>query len=152
MMRLSTKLKDKVSGDWRYPLGATRIGEALGDFPEPTQLGLWFWGHKPRLRKHSNPPSVLMVAQVFWEKQERARSTACSGRDKDPEEPCLKLEIQAVPKEHHARIKELLVSEGLGLMRTWLLEKRTPLQQEMGCGLRLSYHLLEDQLLVLRWG
>jgi hypothetical protein len=147
---LRTKLKDKVSGDMTYPVGAQTISEALGEFPQQEHLQLYFWCHKPRKRDRA-AESVHTVAHVSCGKRDASISTPNSWIDMGHCTPYWELGIQAVPRKYRARVKELLLAQGFSQLKAWLLAKRTPLELVEGAGLRLEYDSAKDCLLTKKW-
>ena len=123
-MLIPTQHKSKVYQGWSYPVGGEIVSDALTDISQYDAMNLWF----------SMPPRNA-AADSMGLAATRYLAPRLSALERN-----WKIDICAVPCQHRALARELLIEQVLPRFKLWFEARRPPIWYDTCQGLYAAFN------------
>lgn len=125
---IPTISKSDVSKDLAFPIGAEALSRGFADVPQFESLRIQFVGLKESRRtlpKGNNTGEALKLVNVEYRRRPLNISSGTDLRAGGRNDDLWTILVSPVARRNRYDIKQLLVSEGIQIMREWLMLPRS---------------------------
>jgi hypothetical protein len=144
---IPTKYKGKLPHTHSYPIGAEALSLALADVPQLAQLGLSFH-YASQNRQKLTVDGLENVLIAAYRHFDAGLWSSNASIERGLHEEIWELTVYAVRREERARVKELLMTEGLPRVTQWLSTPRSEVWRYGHKWCAINYAPLDDALVI----